>query len=206
MPVPDDGNYLEWVALMRHYGAPTRLLDWTYTFYAAIFFAIEDLESASTEFAVWAISTNWLRDAFKKVTLPAFWSLVGTGGSDPNCRQVDTFKLVFLSKTRFVINMNSYGQNERQVVQQATFLCQGDIEGSFEENLLELNKGEPIKGNLTKYVITRDKEERKEILRRLHRMNMNRATLFPGLDGFAQSLRNRMLFPQLLYSDPKWRS
>lgn len=206
LPVPADGNYMEWLALMRHHGAPTRLLDWTYTFYAAIFFAIEDLEGPTTESAVWAISTKWLKEQVEKMTSPSPWNLVGTEGSDPNCRTFGTFKKAFLSKLPFVINMNSYGQNERQVIQQGTFLCQGDIDQSFEENLLALADGKPFNGNLIKYVITKDKESRKEILRRLHRMNMNRATLFPGLDGFAQSLKTRMLFPQLLFPDTKWRS
>src|SRR6266576_6204795 len=37
--VPDDGDTARWLALMQHHGAPTRLLDFTYSFYAAVFFA-----------------------------------------------------------------------------------------------------------------------------------------------------------------------
>ncbi|MGO9533436.1 MAG: FRG domain-containing protein [Syntrophobacteraceae bacterium] len=37
--VPD--NTLEWLALMQHYGAPTRLLDFTRSCYVACFFALE---------------------------------------------------------------------------------------------------------------------------------------------------------------------
>lgn len=39
--LPDDADYLEWWSLMRHYGAPTRLLDWTYSIYVATYFALE---------------------------------------------------------------------------------------------------------------------------------------------------------------------
>ena len=41
---PEDNNFSEWYSLMQHYGAPTRFLDWTYSFFVAIFFAIEELE------------------------------------------------------------------------------------------------------------------------------------------------------------------
>src|SRR5947199_119509 len=39
--VPDDRNFMEWLALMQHYGAPTRLLDWTHSFFVAAFFALD---------------------------------------------------------------------------------------------------------------------------------------------------------------------
>jgi hypothetical protein len=38
---PDQDDWLEWIALMQHYGAPTRFLDWTYSLYVAVFFAVE---------------------------------------------------------------------------------------------------------------------------------------------------------------------
>ncbi len=39
--VPEEGDTLELLALMQHHGAPTRLLDWTYSFFVAAFFAVE---------------------------------------------------------------------------------------------------------------------------------------------------------------------
>jgi hypothetical protein len=194
---------MEWLALMRHYGAPTRLLDWTYSFYVALFFAVEEAE---TESAVWALNIKWIERRIEEQH-PDSWKRVGTEGDDPNARRFKTFKEVFLAKEKgFVINMNSYNQNERQVIQQGTFLCPGNIECSFEDNLLALADGDSFDNNLIKYAITGKAEERRNILRHLHRMNMNRATLFPGLDGFAQSLKTRLLFPQLLEPDPNWRS
>jgi hypothetical protein len=39
---------------------------------------------------------------------------------------------------------------------------------------------------------------RKTVLQQLHRINITRATLFPGLDGFAKSLANLLIFPDVL--------
>src|SRR5690349_20723990 len=54
---PEKDSWLEWLSLMRHYGAPTRLLDWTYSYYVAAFFA---LERADRSCAVWAMDAAWL--------------------------------------------------------------------------------------------------------------------------------------------------
>src|SRR5262249_22831199 len=49
--VPERDDELLWLALMQDHGAPTRLLDFTWSPYVAAFFA---LHNATTEAAVWA--------------------------------------------------------------------------------------------------------------------------------------------------------
>lgn len=48
---------MEWLALMQHFGAPTRVLDITKSSYVAAYFAIEDA-TAGDDCAVWAINES----------------------------------------------------------------------------------------------------------------------------------------------------
>jgi len=54
----------EWYFVMQHYGAPTRLLDWTDNALVALYFALHDPTFGSyepdTDAAVWVLNSWWL--------------------------------------------------------------------------------------------------------------------------------------------------
>lgn len=205
--LPLDGNIMEWLALMRHHGAPCRLLDWTYLFWAAVFFALEHAEGKSS---VWVANQKHLWSQFK-LKQKALSEFVDDElpRSDPNVMVHKTFRAVFMVSQPFVCPINAYSLNERLVIQQGTFLCPGDISKTFEENLAALAPVDNSKPDLGDDVweirIDATLDERKNILRHLHRMNMNEATLYPGLDGFARSLETLVIiFPEMFRPEPDW--
>jgi hypothetical protein len=53
---PSLEDRLEWLAWMQHHGAPTRLLDFSHSFYVAAFFSMESAEQGAS---IWALSTEF---------------------------------------------------------------------------------------------------------------------------------------------------
>jgi len=57
--IPEDEK--DWYFLMQHYGAPTRLLDWTDGALLALYFAVRELRKPR-DAAVWVLDPSWLND------------------------------------------------------------------------------------------------------------------------------------------------
>jgi hypothetical protein len=56
----------DWYFLMQHYGAPTRLLDWTDGALLALYFAIRKLKEPR-DAAVWVLEPSWLNEEANKI-------------------------------------------------------------------------------------------------------------------------------------------
>ncbi len=198
--IPEEDDPLEVSALMQHHGAPTRLLDWTYSFYIATFFAVE--ESSSAGYEVWALNRNWfsaetinpervyeLREQAKQVALAERKDI-------STVQQQAIIDYLVKDKVRAVQSVNPFRLNERLTIQRGAFLFPGDIDHSFEQNLAADGYASKSAQNLYRFRIER--KARREILQRLSVMNIDNATLFPGLDGFARSLATRLASPDTL--------
>jgi hypothetical protein len=182
--IPPDSAVLEWLSLMQHYGAPTRLLDFTHSIYVASYFAVEAAES---DCLVWAVNGPWAVQETARVLEAA-----GKPGADEAKEPVTEsneglahvwfFTPPFLQLT---YPTNPFRLNERLRIQRGTFLIAGDVRRSFADNLRAMRDHDNPQ-HIIRLVIP--KAMRLEALRRLFAMDIARSSLFPGLDGYAQSL------------------
>ena len=112
-----------WLALMQHHGAPTRLLDFSWSPYVAAFFA---LEAATQDSAVWAVNSGDMKSyAFGPYTgenprpLTPNEVLASIGAQGPDA----------------VVFGEPYFKNHRLIAQSGTFAWPRDITRDLEQIL-----------------------------------------------------------------------
>jgi hypothetical protein len=137
--------------------------------------------------AVWAVDGRWaLKQAMKILRVvegkeePAKRLLLPT----EEFHEEDYIKLLFEEPfVKVAFPLNPFRLNERLRAQRGTFMAPGKVSNTFMENLLALDG---YNKNCIKIQIPY--KLRKNALQRLFDMNISRTSLFPGLDGYAQSL------------------
>ena len=153
LDLPDKDDELGWLALMRHHGAPSRLLDWTKSPYVAAFFAALDARP-DKPFAIWALNGDKLKQSalgqlkgaqkilgkrnaeFKTEDLESWERFVGSPKN---------FEAAFLTDRgslnerkdwpHFVVPLEPYRRNERLTIQQGVFMCANSLKSPFERIL-----------------------------------------------------------------------
>ncbi len=171
---PDPDDDFQWMALMQHHGAPTRLIDFTWSPYVAAFFA---MERTLADGVVWAM--NPARIESSRAEKPK--------AVDP--RQKGHFARYFLKGNhRFIWMGEPQTMNRRLIAQSGTFAVPGVLDIPIEDILRDADP----ENILAKIVLTNPVRE--VGMRELYRMNITYATLFPDLDGLAKSMGYELEF------------
>ena len=178
---------LEYFSLLQHFGAPSRLLDFTKSPYVAAYFAFEQASGKTKdEVAIWVVNKIHLHQK----ALKYFDGKIEFSLNSNNYTFDDrTFEKAYIESKNGDFNClfptEPSNQNQRYHLQQSIFLAQGNPYEPLLNQFDFINK-EILKTTFMK--ITIPSSERKTALSDLLKMNINRATLFPGLDGYAKSL------------------
>lgn len=185
LPLNDD--ILQWLALLQHHGAPTRLLDFSHSFYVALFFAINRMERDSV---IWCIRTSALSPR-----LASPWS----GDKNHVLKMILEDEPAPSNVPFAVMKDEPFHLNRRLALQQGCFLIPLNTSGTFGDNLKSNETGLGLghdpwiktlpdftaKTNVFKILIPLNQHA--GIRKQLRKMNLTSEHLFPGLDGIASS-------------------
>ncbi|MCH8558533.1 MAG: FRG domain-containing protein [Balneolia bacterium] len=192
---------IEWLTVMQHYGCPTRLVDFTRSFYVASYFALHSKNCNNSDAAIWAFNEKWLfkrsvsffeeinetsrklklRNDFQDFILSNSNDLLHKSHSSLNSDEKFQIKPTLIVVEPFL-------QFERYALQKSVFIMPTNINVSFEENLFGLleNSFNTDENSIKKYIIKNDFFS--DLAKDLKQMNITAEVLFPGLEGVAKSI------------------
>jgi hypothetical protein len=181
-------NDLEWLSLMQHHGTPTRLLDFTYSPYVALYFAFEGMVKPSEEkFAIYAINRKEIIDRFfeytKKQNIPT-----KIKRKDLQNEQDEAFTEISEKSYEILWVAKPNSLNSRMERQDGCFLLSGNISQTIEEML----KNDLYRG-MKNYRIIAPCSLWKDIYNLFNKMNINSKTIYGDLEGLSKNIKLDML-------------
>jgi len=166
MLLPQNGqiDFLGWFPIMQHFSAPTRKLDWSCSYWVALYFACS--ENLETDGVIWVADFNKLtshaNDKVDKLN-KSFQELM----TDPNSDEL-------------VVTTMPNITNERVEAQQGRFTVSTSPLSNHETILSSIDA-------VNKIIIPAVLKP--EIMTKLLNMNINAKTLYPGIDGLGKSMK-----------------
>lgn len=172
-------SIVDWWPLMRHFGVPTRILDWTASFYVAAYFAAA--KAPDKDGAIYLVHAHTLSEAMRHSYGAEAEMPTSASEADKKFQRPDAPPVVFIfgRKTAML---------DRMISQQGVFMASQNAEADIEEILAsEIPKvANPASETLRKFRIRA--AHKPMIMRRLRSMNVTASSLFPGLDGIGRQL------------------
>lgn len=188
--VPAEDDTLRWLALMRHHGAPVRLLDLSYSPHVALFFALDGVAHGES-CSMWAIDHQWCVERASALLPRPAWDAFQEdpwgGKTGPTVRQL------FATRTQVAVPMNPFYLDARLAIQQGVLLAPLDLSVDLETVLQRMDTPAQLCGNVRRLVLHCVGDFLESALGELARMNVTHTTLFPGIDGLARSLENMVV-------------
>jgi hypothetical protein len=176
---------LEWLSLMQHYGAPTRLLDFTESPFVALYFAIEAYDPRQNEdFAVYGLDYRTiLKSSIDEIRRedPGFAYTY----EDAQLKQDEIYETVIDCSPHEVLWVTEPTKVNLRLDRQAgCFMLSGDLTRTIEQ-VLERQTYQAVESY--KFIIPREFYE--SIFALLRRMNITSKAIYGDLSGLAGGIR-----------------
>jgi hypothetical protein len=176
-----------WYFLMQHYGAPTRILDWTTNPLVALYFAVR--EAGKADAAVWVIDPwRWNRAHVKGMYGPAITGWEETTGYLFDLEEAcDTDKDEGQTKKKWPIAIEPPHIDRRIAAQGSKFVIFGTKKDMVESPAVNRPRGGKHKhAVLDKIIISRDIAE--GLREELNQLGINERAMFPDLEGLGKHI------------------
>ena len=167
---------VSWWTAMQHYGAPTRLLDWTKSIYVATYFAVT--EHLEEDGSVWVVHVGSLHEKMN--------SLHGSNTMPKTQTEIDA-NYFSNDAPELLIFCNRSSLSERMIAQQGIFSISRNVLSNHEEVLGQVLESEPNIVQYKKLIISAHLKPL--FAKRLRSMNITAGSLFPGLDGLGKYVK-----------------
>jgi FRG domain len=169
-------TYLEWLMLMQHYGAPTRLLDWTQSPYVAIYFAVIDCRK--NDAAIWYFNSLVVGQNVCKHFGKSVADIDYADFAADEIRRTEGEPVLFAAMKKF--------RSAREVAQQGVFTFTSRLTADHQSVIPRVCAGQEF----GRIIIPQHLKE--EFAMRLGLMNVTAAALFPGVEGVCSSIRDQL--------------
>jgi hypothetical protein len=194
-----DSKLPDILSCMQHYGCPTRLIDFTESFYIATYFAVCDPNSKASQYSVWAINNAILNLKAREMAAAYFKSQ----DVEPDVKLKELVYQLLTFKPNGVLPIEVDNISRRMSLQRGILLAQTNIRESFINNLCSMFKigtkpeiicfedfvkiNSPIL-NSKVYIIKFNFNDKyiQNIRNELLRLNITSESLFPDLYGLAK--------------------
>jgi hypothetical protein len=170
-----ESDLTHWWALMRHFGSPTRILDWTLSPYVALYFAVEGCWDKPG--ALWCVRGKAIGKAFGEKNPKGYkntWKEERKRAKGNPFMQSDPTPILYVYEMEHQI--------DRIAAQQGQFLvCTDALEDHADTLARNLDSADLLKFSIAPVM-------KPDFMRELHLMNITAKSLFPGTEGLGRSM------------------
>lgn len=190
--LPNHKSVIDWLALMQHYGAPTRLLDFTFNPAVALFFAVRDATPNGEPWCVHALHVPSIRG--KTFTVRQNANPDETPSKWPSESEYHIGNKPL--KQEFCGVIDGRFASARKAAQDGLFLVPNRIDLDLELWLSAIkpqSSTNPYGTHWVKFVFDNTPGQYYDSVTQLMQMGMSAVRLFPGLEGICESFRHTWL-------------